>query len=63
VSEYIESGLEDASWKDNSPRIADNGTFYYTDDTNIPSYIEFQISCEREEYCGFAIVNIDGNDV
>jgi len=51
VNEYIQSGLEDENWKDNSPRIADNGTFYFTDDTDTPSYIEFQITCERELYC------------
>jgi len=62
VSEYIQSGLEDENWKENSPSIADNGTFYYTDDTNTSSYIEFQITCEREIYCWFVIVNIDGND-
>jgi len=30
---------------------------------NIPSYIEYEILCKKEDGCGFVLVNVDGDDV
>jgi len=63
VNEYIQNSQDDEYWQDSTPYIRDNGTFYYTDSDNNPSYIEFQIWCRNNEYCWFVILNIDQWDV
>ncbi|MDP2091284.1 MAG: C39 family peptidase [Candidatus Gracilibacteria bacterium] len=61
--QYIENSLNDDNWKDNNPRISGKGKYFYTDDENKPSYIEFKISCDKTPDCGFILVNADGDDV
>jgi hypothetical protein len=51
ANQYIENSLEDEFWKDNNPRIEEEGKYFYTDDENNPSYIEFQVTCDNTEYC------------
>jgi hypothetical protein len=41
AEQYIENSLEDEFWKDNNPVVSD-WVYFYTDDEDKPSYIEFQ---------------------
>jgi len=58
---YLESNKNDDFWKDNSPRLWESTPLYMEKET--PSYVEYQVVCERNVDCGFIIVNIDGDDV
>lgn len=61
--QYIENSLNDDNWKDNNPRISGKWKYFYTDDENKPSYIEFKISCDKTPDCWFILVNADWDDV
>ncbi|MDP2104282.1 MAG: hypothetical protein Q8K26_05160, partial [Candidatus Gracilibacteria bacterium] len=62
ANQYILNSLHDENWKDNDPKIADDGISYYTD-KDTPSYVEYKVSCKKDSDCGFIMVNIDGDDV
>ena len=49
-------------WEWKNPRITKETPFYDVDDTN-PNYIEYKISCDNEEDCGYLMYNIDWSDV
>lgn len=49
-------------WEWKNPRITKETPFYDVDDIN-PNYIEYKISCDNEEDCGYLMYNIDWSDV
>lgn len=61
--QFVENSLEDESWKGNNPRFFSEWKYFYTDDENNPSYIEFKIACDTTPDCWFILVNVDGDDV
>lgn len=63
ANQYIKNSLEDENWKDKNPYINWLWKYFYTDDDNKSSYIEFKVSCDEEINCGFILVNSDWNDV
>jgi len=58
---YLESNKNDDFWKDNSPRLWEYTPLYM--EKNVPSYVEYQVVCEKNTNCGYIIVNVDGDDV
>ena len=59
---YMNLQKNDELWVGKTPKLADYGVLYYTDDETIPAYIEYKIMCGKSD-CGSVVVNIDGNDV
>jgi len=62
AEKYIENSLENPDWNKNNPRIESVGIPYYVE-SDQPSYIEFQVVCDNNPFCGTIIVNMDGHDV
>ncbi len=60
---YIYNSINDENWKWKNPQIKQKWKYYYTDDENNLSYIEFKVSCEKTANCWFVLVNIDWDDV
>lgn len=60
---YIDNSINDESWKWNNTQIKEKWKYYYTDDENNPSYIEFKVSYDKTTNCWFVLVNIDWDDV
>ncbi|MFA5917297.1 MAG: hypothetical protein WC850_03645 [Candidatus Gracilibacteria bacterium] len=63
ANEYIANSSFDENWKDYNPTIVEKGKEFHTDDDSKISYIEFKVSCDNNQDCGFVMVNFDGDDV
>lgn len=62
ANQYIKNSLEDENWKWQNPTVTDS-KYFYTDNENKPAYVEFQVTCDKEKFCWFVLVNIDWDDV
>jgi len=58
---YLEMNKYDDLWENNSPRLWEATPLFM--EKEIPSYVEYSVSCERNSQCWFIVVNIDGDDV
>jgi len=58
---YLEKNKDDDLWENNSPRLWEATPLFM--EKEIPSYVEYSVSCERNSQCWFIVVNIDGDDV
>jgi len=61
AQEYITANLGNEFWKDEIPTLWEWTPMYM--EKTIPSYIEYEILCKRENGCGFIVINVDGDDV
>jgi len=61
AQQYIDINKNDDIWQDHNPRLWEATPLFMEKD--IPSYIEYAVTCDRSPQCGFIIVNVDGDDV
>lgn len=59
---YIDAHIDDDHWIWKKPKLANYWALFYTDDDTIPAYLEYKITCWKND-CGSVMVNLDGNDV
>jgi Peptidase_C39 like family len=58
---YLEAAVGDDNWKETKPYIS--GEYSYYTDKDTVSYKEYKVSCDKNNHCGWIIVNLDGDDV
>jgi len=61
AQEFITANLWNEFWKDEIPTLWEWTPMYM--EKNVPSYVEYIVTCERNPQCWFIIVNVDGDDV
>jgi len=61
AEQYLESNKNDDFWENNSPRLWEWTPLYMEKD--VPSYIEYEVICEKNTDCWYIIVNVDWDDV